>query len=140
MSKSKSVGTQLIINNKKIGGLKSINGVEISADPIDVTDLGNEDGYKESLPGFKDGGEVGASGFLDGADEGQEECMTLMNSGEVVDCEIKFPAKIGKSWKFKGGVTKFSTSAAVEDAIGFELSLKVSGKPTLENTAPTAGG
>lgn len=142
MSKSRSVGTKLIVNEKTVGGLKSINGVEITADSIDVSDLSNEDGFKESIPGFKDGGEVGGSGFLDGADDGQDECMSLMNSGEVVPCEIRFPAKIGKSWKFKAGVTKFSTSAAVEDAVGFEVSLKVSGKPTLGATAttPPAGG
>lgn len=142
MSKSKSVGTKLYVNNKVVGGLKSISGVEITADSIDVTDLANEDGFKESLPGFKDGGEVGGSGFLDGEDEGQEECMTLMNSGDVVDCEIRFPSKIGKSWKFKAGVTKFSTSASVEDAITFEVSLKVSGKPVLgtTTTTPPAGG
>lgn len=68
--------------------------------------------------------------------------MTLMNSGDVVDCEIRFPPKIGKSWKFKAGITKFSTSAAVEDAVGFEVSLKVSGKPVLgtTTTTPAAGG
>ena len=134
MSKSKSVGTKLIINEVPVGGLTSINGIEISADDIDVTDLGNEDGYKESLPGFKDAGEVSGDGYLDGDDKGQDECLKLMDSGEVVPCEIRFPPKIGKSWKFNAGVTGFSTSAAVEDAIGFSLTLKVSGKPTLAAT------
>ncbi len=134
MSKSKSVGTKLFINNVAVGGLTSINGIEISADDIDVTDLGNEDGYKESLPGFKDAGEVSSDGYLDGEDNGQEECLKLMDSGEVVPCEIRFPPKIGKSWTFKAGVTGFSTSAAVEDAVGFSLTLKVSGKPTLAAT------
>ena len=135
MSKSNAVGTKLKINEKVVGGLTSINGIEISADTIDVTDLGNEDGYREKLPGFKDAGEVGASGFLDGDNEGQDECYSLMNSGDVVDCEIEFPKKIGKSWKFKAGVTKFTTGAELEDAVTFEISLAVSGKPTLEKTA-----
>ena len=133
--KSNAVGTKLKINEKVVGGLTSINGIEISADTIDVTDLGNEDGYREKLPGFKDAGEVGASGFLDGDNEGQDECYSLMNSGDVVDCEIEFPKKIGKSWKFKAGVTKFTTGAELEDAVTFEISLAVSGKPTLEKTA-----
>lgn len=140
MSKSKSVGTKLFINDVAVGGLTSINGIEISADDIDVTDLGNESGYKESIPGFKDAGEVSASGFLDSEDEGQDECYDCLDSGDVVPCEIRFPAKIGKSWKFKAGVTGFSTSAAVEDAIGFELTLKVSGKPTLEATTTQGAG
>lgn len=135
MAKSNSVGTKLQVNNKTVGGLKSIGGIEISADSIDVTDLGNTDGYRESLPGFKDGGEVALAGFLDGADEGQEECYTLMNSGEVVDCKIVFPAKIGKTWSFKAGITKFATNADLEDAVAFEATLKVSGKPTLANSA-----
>lgn len=134
MSKSRSVGTKLIVNDKLVGGLKTINGIEISADTIDVTDISNEDGYREKLPGFKDAGEVGASGFMDGDNEGQDECYALMASGEVVDCAIQFPAKIGKTWKFKAGVTKFSTSADLEDAVAFEISLAVSGKPELVKT------
>lgn len=137
MAKSNSVGTKLLVNKKAVGGLKTIGGVEISADSIDVTDLGNTDGYRESLPGFKDGGEVTVSGFLDGEDEGQEECLTLMNSGEVVPCEIVFPAKIGKTWSFNAGVTKYATNADLEDAVAFEATLKVSGKPTLAATQST---
>lgn len=137
MAKSNSVGTKLQVNEKVVGGLKTIGGVEISADSIDVTDLGNTDGYRESLPGFKDGGEVTVSGFLDGEDEGQEECLTLMNSGEVVPCEIVFPAKIGKTWSFNAGVTKYATNADLEDAVAFEATLKVSGKPTLAATQST---
>ena len=137
--KSSSVGTQLKINSKPIGALKSIGGIEISAESIDVTDLSNKDGYREFLAGFKDAGEVSFSGLLDGTDEGQNECYTLMVSGEVVDCEIVFPQKIGKTWSFKGCITKFATNADLEDAVGFEGAIKVSGKPTLGATAEAAG-
>ena len=135
MSKSRSVGTKLIVNGKQVGGLKSINGIEITADTIDVTDISNEDGFREKLPGFKDAGEVPCSGYMDGDDDGQEECYSLMDSGEVVPCEIRFPPKIGKTWKFKASVTKFSTTAELEDAIAFDISLTESGKPTLGKTA-----
>lgn len=134
MSKSRSVGTVLNINSKKVGALKSIGGIELSADTVDVSDLGNSTGYREFLQGFKDGGETALSGFYDGADEGQAEAYTLFESGEIVDCSIVFPAAIGKTWSFKAIVTKFATSADLDDAITFEASLKVSGKPTLAAT------
>lgn len=137
MSKSNSVGTKLKINGKTVGGLTSISGIEVTAESIDVTDLANEDGFREKLPGFKDAGEVGGSGYLDGDDEGQDECYALMASGDVVDCAIEFPAKIGKTWKFKAGITKFATSADLEDAVTFEISLAVSGKPDLVATTPS---
>ncbi len=129
--KSNAVGTKLLVNKKAVGGLTSISGIEVSADTIDVTDLANEDGFREKLPGFKDAGEISASGFLDGENEGQTECYSLMESGDVVDCSIVFPAKIGKTWTFKAGVTKFSTSADIGDAVTFEVGLAVSGKPVL---------
>lgn len=134
MSKSRSVGTKLIVNEKLVGGLKSINGIEITADTIDVTDISNEDGFREKLAGFKDAGEVPASGFMDGDNEGQDECYSLMASGDVVPCAIQFPAKIGKTWKFNASVTKFATGAELEDAVAFEIALTVSGKPELVKT------
>lgn len=137
--KSNAVGTKLIVNDKIVGGLTSIGGIEITAESIDVTDLANEDGYREKLPGFKDAGEVNGSGYLDGEDEGQDECYALLASGDVVPCEIRFPAKIGKSWKFNAGLTKFATNAELEDAITFDVGLAVSGKPTLAATEAAGG-
>lgn len=140
MSKSRSVGTKLLIaaatgnTDVEVGALSSVSGIDASADEVEVTDMGNTDGYREYLPGFKDGGEVSLSGYMDGEDAGQARLYELMESGDVVDCKIQFPAKIGKTWSFKAGVTKFTTSADVDDAITFEATLKVSGKPTL---APT---
>ena len=140
MSKSRSVGTKLLIaaatgnTDVTVGGLKSISGIEVSADEVDVTDMGNTDGYREYLPGFKDGGEVPVSGYMDGADSGQDRMYELLESGDVVACKIQFPEKIGKTWSFKAGVTKFATSADVDDAVTFDATLKVSGKPTLAAT------
>ena len=53
MSKSNAISTTLNVNSKKVGGLTSINGIEITADTIDVTALDNTTGYREKVPGFK---------------------------------------------------------------------------------------
>lgn len=134
MSKSNAVGTTLKVNNKTVGGLSSINGIEITADTIDVTALDNATGYREKEPGFKDVGDLTCSGFLDGADEGQTECYTLLNSGETKACQIVFPTKIGKTWSFNASVIRFSTGAEVGGAVTFEITLAVTGQPTLAAT------
>ena len=51
--KSNSVGTKLNVNGKKVGGMNEIDGIEITADTIDVTDFDNETGYRDKLPGWK---------------------------------------------------------------------------------------
>lgn len=135
MGKSSSVGTKLTVNSKAVGGLKTIDGIDVNADSIEVTDLANTDGYKEYLAGFKDAGEISVSGFLDGTDEGQTEMYTLLNSGATTDATIVFPAAIGKTWSFKCSVIEFKTGIDVTDAITFDAKLKVSGKATLAASA-----
>lgn len=137
MAKSRSVGTKLTIDDKAVGALSSISGVEISSDTTEVTDMGNTTGYREYLGGFKDGGEVPVEGYLDGEDEGQDAMYAAMEDQEVHKFAINFPKAIGKSWTFDGVVTKFATSASTDDAIKFSATVKVSGKPTL--AATTAG-
>ena len=134
MAKSKSVGTKFNLGAQTVGGLSSIGGVEVSSDSTEVTALDNTSGYKEYVGGFKDGGEVPLEGFLDGEDQGQDAMYAAMESQEETEFSIVFPPKIGKTWTFKGIVTKFATNAAVGDAIKFSASVKVSGKPTLAKT------
>lgn len=140
MSKSNSAGTKLVVDGVEVGGLKSINGIDINAESIDITDLANTSGYREKMPGYKEAGDVAASGFLDGDDDGQDKLYDLLDSGVVVPCSIVFPAKIGKTWSFNAGVVKFTTGAEVDGAISFETALAVSGKPTLGATQSSGGG
>lgn len=137
MSKSRSVGTKLTIDDKVVGGLTSIGGVEISAETSDVTTLDNTTGYKEYVGGFKDGGEVSLEGFLDGADAGQDAMYKAIDDQVAHKFSLVFPEAIGKTWSFNGLVTKFATSVALNDGIKFSASVKVSGKPEL---AATSGG
>ena len=131
MSKSRALGTTLKVNSKAVGGLTTINGIEISAETVDLTALDNQTGYREKEPGFKDGGEVTVSGVLDGADEGQAEMYTLLESGATTTCNIVFPTKIGKTWTFTAGVSRFTTGAELEGGVTFEATLLVSGQPVL---------
>lgn len=131
MAKSRALGTTLKVNSKAVGGLTTINGIEISAETVDLTTLDNQSGYREKEPGFKDGGEVTVSGFLDGSDDGQDEMYTLLNSGATTTCNIVFPAKIGKTWTFTAGVSRFVTGVELEGGVTFEATLLVSGQPVL---------
>lgn len=131
MAKSRALGTTLKVNSKAVGGLTTINGIEVSAETVDLTALDNSSGYREKEPGFKDAGEVTVSGFLDGSDQGQDEMYTLLSSGGTTTCNIIFPTKIGKTWTFTAGVSRFVTGAELEGGVTFEATLLVSGQPVL---------
>ena len=146
MSKSRALGVKLKVGEKDsdtlttVGGLRSISGIQASAESVDLTTLDNEDGYREKEPGFKDGGEVSVSGFFDNEDAGQQKMYDLFESGDVVPVEIQFPPKqAGAKWNFNAGVSAFSTSFELEDGVAFEATFLVSGKPTLTFGSVSAG-
>ncbi|MDF2510468.1 MAG: outer capsid protein Hoc [Herbinix sp.] len=128
----RALGTKLLINTAAIAGLTSVNGIALTADTIDKTTLSSTGGYREFTGGFKDGGEVTASGFFDPSDTtGQVALYNAFEAGGAIPFSILFPSQMGASWNFNGVVTGFSTGAELEDMVSFEVTIKVSGKPTL---------
>lgn len=127
----RSVGTKFKIGTNAVAELTEIGGLELSADTMDVTSLDSNGGYREFIGGFKDGGEVSISGFFNPGNPGQKAMYDAFEAGTTDVYQILFPSELGASWDFSGVVTGFSTSAALEDAIAFEATVKVSGKPSL---------
>lgn len=133
----RSVGTKIKIGQNFIGDLSSIGSPSITQEELDVTTLDSEGGYREVIAGFKDPGEVPISGFFVPSDLGQADVYAALESGDIQDFEIIYPAKLGTSWSFKGIITAFNVTAETEDAIGFEATIRVSGKPSLDTGVST---
>lgn len=129
----RSLGTKLLIGDPGIavGHLTSISSPSMSQETIDVTTLDSPGEYREFLASFKDGGEVTASGYFVPDDPGQAAVYAAFENGTNEVFEIQFPAAMGASWEFEGVVTAFQTTADLEEAISFEITIKVSGKPVL---------
>ena len=123
----RSVGTQLLKGAVAIAGLKSIDGLDLTSETIDTTTLDSDGGYREFIGGFKDAGEISISGFF--YPTSQAGLREDFESQTEASYTIKFPNKY--QWTFKAIVTGFKTGAELEDAITFECTLKVSGKPEL---------
>lgn len=131
MAISAAKGTTFKIGTTSVGSLTSIGGIALSADSIEVTSLDNSDGYREFIGGFKDAGEVSLSGIFNHVDAGQSALYSAFESGAATSCSIVFPAALSCSWSFNGVVVGYETSADVDDAVAFDCTVKVSGKPTL---------
>lgn len=133
-----SMGTKLKIGANSIAELTSITGIEASADTIETTTL-DSNGVRTFAQGLKDYGEVSASGFFNPADtNGQKALYDAFVSGALTTFTILFPSAMGAEWDFNGIVTGISTGAEMEDGISFEVTIKVSGQPSLGLT-PSGG-
>lgn len=127
-----AMGTTLSKGDVAIANLTSIDGVGVSSDTIETTNLSTEGGYRTFVTSLKDAGEVSISGHFE-----HSLHATLLDdfeAGTIDTYTIEFPDMAttnGTQWTFSAVVTAFSTSAELEDLIGFEATLKVSGRPTL---------
>lgn len=131
----RALGTKLKKGTTVIAELTSIDGLDLSADTIETTTLDTPDGYRTFIQGLKDAGEVSVSGFFNPATgKGQAELLADFESGTVQTYTIEFPAPLNAKWEFSAIVTGFSTSAELEEAVAFEATFKVTGKPTLTVT------
>lgn len=128
---SNAMGTKLSKGSTAVAGLKSIAGLEISAESIETTALDTTGGYKTFIAGAKDAGEVKLTGFF--LADAFDTMHTDFEAGTNVAYTIEFPDKVtttGSKWAFNAVITKLSTGADVGGAVSFEATLKVSGQPT----------
>ncbi|SDM17396.1 phage tail tube protein [Bacillus sp. OK048] len=136
MTAQAALGTKILVGAASVADLTSIGGLELSADTKETTTLDSVDGYRTFMQGLKDGGEVSMSGYFNPADTtGQVALYNAFNSGALINFKILFP--FGASWDFSGIVTNIKTGADLEDAVSFEGTIKVSGKPALGLTPST---
>lgn len=111
-----------------IAEITNIDGIEISADDIDVTSHDSE-GWREFVQGLKDAGEVSIEGNFNG-DNSQAGLLALLKTGESVAMQIAFPEDVA-TWYFNGYVKGLSTGAPMDDKIAFAATIKVTGQPYL---------
>ena len=131
-----SMGTVLRKGPDALANLTSIDGVGVSSDTIETTNLSVEGGYRTFVTSLKDAGEVSISGHFDF--ESHNTLLADFEDGSVDTYTIEFPDKgttTGTTWTFSAVCSAFSTSVEMEDLISFEATLKVSGKPTLAGPA-----
>lgn len=140
MGAARGIGTTFAKGVTNIGVLTNIKPPEKSADTVETTTLDSSNGYKTFIQGMRDGGEVTVQGYFDVTDSGQIAMDTAHDAGTVDAYTITFPSGMGSpTFTFNAVVTKFVVGESnLEDAVAFEVTLKVSGKPSL-NTSASGG-
>ena len=125
-------GTTFSWGGQAVALLTAINGIELTADMVEVTNHQSANGYKEFLPGLLDAGEVSLEGNFDYTDTtGQQAMITDFNSKTSRTAVITFPSATGTTWTFTGYISSVKIGdAPVDGVIPFTASIKPTGKPT----------
>jgi hypothetical protein len=114
-----------------IAQVVSIQPPEMEADDVEIEELDPVDGYKRFLQGLKDGGEVAVTLNFDPNNQGHTNLLADFDSGTTRNYKIVLPNNAGE-WTIPGYVKGFKPSEIkAGEVIQAEVTIKVSGKPTL---------
>ena len=111
-----------------LAGVTSINGISLSRETIDVTDMDSVDRYREFIGALRDGGEVTVGMEFDPDGGDYANAISDYNSDTPGYYEIVFPDT--SEWAFNGLLTGVTVDDPFDDKMTAELTYKVSGKPT----------
>ena len=130
-------GSSISRAGNTIAEVVNIKPPALKAETPDVTTMDSSTSFREYISGLKDGGEVTLTlKFYPGDSNGQYALITDLENGTKQTFIITLPDSVA-TWTFYAYVTGYVPDIPLDDAIGLEVTLKVTGKPTFGVTAST---
>lgn len=126
------MGTTLVKTNgtpKTIADLTSIGEFGVESTDLDTTTLDSPNGYKESIAGMKDAGEITLSGIVKSPDN-VEDLLGFAESQALHTWRVMWPD--GDKVDFSAYVRSLKFGESTVDGLRtFSSTLRISGKPVL---------
>lgn len=124
----------------KVAEIQDIDGPSMSRDAIEVTSQDSASGWREFIPGMRDGGEVGiTANWIPAAatQDGSAGVLSKFTDDDLHNWKI-VTADDGSSGTmdidFAAIVTDFNVSLPMEEQAQLEFTLKISGAVTIATT------
>jgi len=118
-----------------VAEVKSISGPTMTREMIDVTSLDSTGGYREFIPSFRDGGTITLS--MNFTYVGYTLLKQDFQSDTLINYEIYLSD--GTSIEFSGYVQDLPINVTFDDAVTSEITIKVSGMVTIDQTSGSGG-
>jgi len=117
-----------------IAEVTDLSGPALKLDDTEVTSHDSPDGWKEFIGGLLEAGEISVSiNYVptDSTHDASTGLISLMINRSVGAFQIVFPDGASTTWTFNALVTAFEPSEPTDDKLSADVTLKISGKPTL---------
>lgn len=117
-----------------VAEVTNIGGPGIALEPLEVTSHSSTAGWKEFIGGLLDGGEVSLSiNYI--PTNATHDATTGLIADQVArtvrNFQLVFPDSGTTTWSFSALVVNFEPGEPVDNALTAEVTLKVTGQPTL---------
>jgi predicted secreted protein len=125
------VGTQFKRNSVAVAEVNSITGPGMTRATIDVTSLDSSGGYREFIPGFRDGGEISLN--MNFSLDSYDDLKLDYESETVQSYSIVLGDTNATTFSFSGYVTSISLAVPLDDKVTSDVTIKISGTVTLDS-------
>lgn len=132
-----AMGTTLLRNGVEIAEVTNIDGPGWTAETIEATHLKSPDFWKEHIGSLKDGGELTltVNFLLNNATHMAATGLLSAFAGTGAPprdtYDMVFPDDDSTTFTFSGIITGFSTGAETGGKLEAEVTVKITGKPTI---------
>jgi len=116
-----------------VAEVTDLSGPELSAEESDVTNhsSGSATPWRDIIPTLLDAGEVSLSlSFLPGT-QGHKNLLSDFLNRVKRNWQLVFPDSVQTTWSFSAYVMSISPAEPVDEALTAELTLRVTGAPTI---------
>jgi predicted secreted protein len=114
-----------------VAEITSVSPPPISRDIIDATNMDSPGGWREFIPGLKDGGEMSADlQFVPGS---ATDALLIGMQAETEPRPMKITFPNGEEWGFDAFCTGYQPTAPVDDKMTATATFKVTGEPDFLN-------
>lgn len=130
-------GSTLLFDSILVGGLTSIGLPDQTKETVEVT-AHDSGGWRDRLPGLRDGGTVTIAARIVPDDAGQQALDDNYNSGDVVGVVIETAPDEDSnvvSWEFDAYVSATGGDLPFDDAADINWTLQIVGAVTRYSTA-----
>lgn len=135
MAKYAAKGTKLKRGAVEIAQVRNIDGPGLEANIIEATSHDDTEGYNTFVQGLKDAGEVSLEIAYDPANATHKNAsgglLYDFATGAVTAYTMVFPDAGATEWDFNAIVKSFQPKAPVDGLLTADVTLKISGAPTL---------
>ena len=122
----------------QIAEINTITGPSKSRETIDVTSLDSTDKYREFIAGFRDGGTVVLN--MNFTRNEYDILNGDFEDDDLQNYEIVLPDAENTTLEFEGLVMEIPLTIPPDDKISMDVTIKVSGKPTVNSgSGPSPG-
>lgn len=135
MAKYSAYGMIIARGAVTVAQVRSISGPGLSVDTVDVTSHDSLEAWEEVVPTILRSGEVTLEIIYDPAEATHKNSsgglLADLVGRAAVTYNLKFPDLATTTWSFSAFVTGFEPSGVVDGELMANVTLKLTGKPTL---------